>query len=186
MILSKARVAAPAPADKAKPERKVPELEEFLAKRDYMGAITLLQVRHTPSLPLPTAAASCISAPHVVRCLGLLVCTLRSLGCAVHIMVPRHLLRSYSNHDAAGITVLSFHTAQYKKRNNKRDVHTLEWLAYCHFHYGEHDKALAIYQNLLNQEDPDPLYFIYGAACNYYMGLYKEAEALAVQGPRWG
>lgn len=30
-------------------------------------------------------------------------------------------------------------------------------------------------------EDPDPLYFIYSAACSYYMGLYKDAEVAAMQ-----
>ena len=30
-------------------------------------------------------------------------------------------------------------------------------------------------------EDPDPLYFIYSAACSYYMGLYKDAELAAMQ-----
>lgn len=47
MILSKARVAAPTlPAsDKKEKEKKAPDLEEFLQKRDYMGAIALLQVR---------------------------------------------------------------------------------------------------------------------------------------------
>lgn len=33
-------------------------------------------------------------------------------------------------------------------------------------------------------DDPDPLYYIYSAACQYYMGMYKEAEASATQGPR--
>ncbi len=51
---------------------KVPDLEELLTKRDYLGAIALLQFR-------------------------------------------RHA--------------------------NRNDVKNLEWLAYCYFHYGEHDKV---------------------------------------------
>ncbi len=51
---------------------KVPELEEFLTKRDYLGAIALLSFR-------------------------------------------RHA--------------------------NRNDLKNLEWLAYCYFHYGEHDKV---------------------------------------------
>ncbi|KAG2432148.1 hypothetical protein HXX76_009071 [Chlamydomonas incerta] len=94
---------------------KVPELEEFLTKRDYLGAIALLSFR-------------------------------------------RHA--------------------------NRNDLKNLEWLAYCYFHYGEHDKALAIYKELLQHEDPDPMFFVYSAACHYYMGMYKEAEEQALQGPK--
>ena len=42
-------------------------------------------------------------------------------------------------------------------------------------------QALNIYKELLALDDPDPLYYIYAAACYYYMGLYKEAEAAALQ-----
>ncbi|KAG2439081.1 hypothetical protein HYH02_006606 [Chlamydomonas schloesseri] len=94
---------------------KVPELEEFLTKRDYLGAIALLSFR-------------------------------------------RHA--------------------------NRNDLKNLEWLAYCYFHYGEHDKALAIYKELLQHEDPDPMFYVYSAACLYYMGMYKEAEEQALQGPK--
>ncbi|PNW76469.1 hypothetical protein CHLRE_11g467616v5 [Chlamydomonas reinhardtii] len=94
---------------------KVPELEEFLTKRDYLGAIALLSFR-------------------------------------------RHA--------------------------NRNDLKNLEWLAYCYFHYGEHDKALVIYKELLQHEDPDPMFFVYSAACLYYMGMYKEAEEQALQGPK--
>ncbi|MEW5297909.1 MAG: hypothetical protein WDW38_003794 [Sanguina aurantia] len=94
---------------------KIPDLEEFMTRRDYLGAIALLQ---------------------------------------------------------------------FKRHANRHDVKNLEFLAYCHFHYGEHDKALTIYRDLLGFEDPDPLYFVYAAACYYYMGSYKEAEDVALQGPR--
>uniref|UniRef100_A0A7S0WYC0 Intraflagellar transport protein 56 n=1 Tax=Chlamydomonas leiostraca TaxID=1034604 RepID=A0A7S0WYC0_9CHLO len=73
---------------------------------------------------------------------------------------------------------------QFKRHANRHDVRNLEWLAYCHFHYGEHDKALNIYKELLSFEDPDPLYYVYAAACYYFMGMYKEAETTAAQGPR--
>lgn len=38
-----------------------------------------------------------------------------------------------------------------------------------------------MYKELLDYEDPDPLCFTYCAACYYYMGLYKDAEASATQ-----
>jgi intraflagellar transport protein 56 len=45
-------------------------------------------------------------------------------------------------------------------------------------------QALTIYKELLSMGDPDPLYHIYAAACSYYMGLYKDAEVSALQGPK--
>lgn len=42
-------------------------------------------------------------------------------------------------------------------------------------------QALALYQELLRQEDPDPLYHTYSAACYYYMGQTQQAEAAVQQ-----
>jgi len=42
-------------------------------------------------------------------------------------------------------------------------------------------QALAIYQELLRQDDPDPLYHTYSAACYYYMGLTQQAEETVQQ-----
>lgn len=116
MILSKSRVQpARATASEGKQEAKLPDLEDFLGRRDYQGALALLQ---------------------------------------------------------------------FRRNANRHDVRNLEFLAYCQFHFGEHDKALSLYKELLNFEDPDPLYYVYAAACCYYMGMYKEAEQYASQGPR--
>ncbi|WIA21525.1 hypothetical protein OEZ85_000725 [Tetradesmus obliquus] len=77
------------------------------------------------------------------------------------------------------ITLLNF-----KRQGNRNDTKLVEWLAYAHYHHGEHDKALALYQELLHQDDPDPLYHTYSAACYYYMGLTQEAAEAAAKGPR--
>lgn len=37
-------------------------------------------------------------------------------------------------------------------------------------------QALAIYQELLQQADPDPLHHTYAAACCYCMGAFEQAE----------
>jgi hypothetical protein len=42
-------------------------------------------------------------------------------------------------------------------------------------------QALALYQELLQQEDPDPLYHTYSAACYFYMGLTQQAVAAAAK-----
>lgn len=58
------------------------------------------------------------------------------------------------------------------------------WLAYAYFHYGEHDKALDIYKDLLEASDENcSVYSIYIAACLYYVGKYDEAEKYALEGP---
>lgn len=46
----------------------------------------------------------------------------------------------------------------------------LEWKAYCHFHNGEHDKALECYENLLKDPNPDPMFHLYAGCCHFYMG----------------
>ena len=42
-------------------------------------------------------------------------------------------------------------------------------------------QALSIYKELLAQADPDPVLYIYAAACLYYMGSYNEAMDMADQ-----
>ena len=120
MILSKARVApggdAGAGARAKAAGAKLPDLGELIARRDYQGAITMLEFRRA---------------------------------------------------SAAG----------------KKDVEVLSWLAYCYVHYGEHGKALELYQQMLGSADPDPTLHTYAAVCLFYMGRYAEAEEEALQGP---
>jgi len=59
-----------------------------------------------------------------------------------------------------------------------------EWKAYCHFHNGEHDQALAVYQELLRGGEADPMFSLYAACCHYYLGEYREALDRAAEGPR--
>ena len=44
-------------------------------------------------------------------------------------------------------------------------------------------QALALYRQMLDKEDADPIFHVYAAACLYYMGLYDQAEASAEQVP---
>ena len=55
------------------------------------------------------------------------------------------------------------------------------WRAYCHFHHGEHDKALACYTKLMEDtsEPPNPILPLYVACCHYYMGDVDKAIAWA-------
>jgi len=115
MIMSKSRGAGGAERTAKEKEKKLPELEDFLARRDYQGAITLLKFR---------------------------------LGA------------------------------------DPDDMEAREFLAYAHFHHGDHARALQVYERLLEAEDPDPVYHTYAAACLFYMGRYAEAEEEALRGPK--
>jgi hypothetical protein len=60
MILSKARSSAAAQVDRGPRDTKpkVPELEELLQKRDYVGAVTLLEFRRLVSVSQSTCSKS--------------------------------------------------------------------------------------------------------------------------------
>jgi tetratricopeptide (TPR) repeat protein len=68
------------------------------------------------------------------------------------------------------------------KQEDAGDRKLMEWLAYAHFHHGEHDKALLLYKELLEMPDTDPMYHTYAAACLFYMADYNEAHEAALQG----
>eukprot|EP01051_Picozoa_sp_SAG22_P032228 SAG22_NODE_13483_length_405_cov_0.676471_1_plen_126_part_10 len=56
--------------------------------------------------------------------------------------------------------ILEFEAAN----GNGADSTTKQWIAYCSFHLGEHQKALDIYKELLQEGECDPTFFAY-AAC---------------------
>ena len=69
------------------------------------------------------------------------------------------------------LAVLEFELAHGKARE-----HTKQWIAYCAFHVGEHQKSLKIYQEMLEDPDADPTFHSYAACCFFYMGMYQEAR----------
>ena len=62
------------------------------------------------------------------------------------------------------------------------DIKTLEWLAYAHFHHGEHDKALLLYEELLEMPNADPIFHTFSAACLFYMVAYDKAKEVVLKG----
>eukprot|EP01043_Picozoa_sp_COSAG02_P091342 COSAG02_NODE_28078_length_596_cov_3.030181_1_plen_130_part_01 len=60
---------------------------------------------------------------------------------------------------------------------------TKPWIAYCAFHLGDHQKALDIYKELLDQGEADPTYNSYCACCYFYMGMYQEARDILQHAP---
>eukprot|EP00002_Diphylleia_rotans_P017202 TRINITY_DN333_c0_g1_i1.p1 TRINITY_DN333_c0_g1~~TRINITY_DN333_c0_g1_i1.p1 ORF type:complete len:554 (+),score=141.49 TRINITY_DN333_c0_g1_i1:64-1725(+) len=72
---------------------------------------------------------------------------------------------------------------EFQKSTEKIDDKLMLWLAYSAFHLGDFKKALKIYQDLLATGSADPVVHVYVACCLFYMGMYKEAEDEANQGP---
>ena len=65
---------------------------------------------------------------------------------------------------------------------------TLPWLAYSYFHLGEFQKSLDTYTKLIEKSngsyDPETQnYYLYSAACHYYLENYNEALDCARKGP---
>ncbi|EFJ05460.1 hypothetical protein SELMODRAFT_137150 [Selaginella moellendorffii] len=72
---------------------------------------------------------------------------------------------------------------QFKHQADMSDVKTLEWLGFCYFHNGDYNRALETYKKL---EPLDEIYYIYQAACLYYLDSYREAEESALKGATCG
>jgi hypothetical protein len=134
---------------------KIPDFEQCVAKRDYLGAVTLLEFKRQSA---PKVRAPAWSLPALgFRC-----------GQRAPQGQPVYEPSLSGGCWAAGV----------------QDKTNLEWLGYCHFHSGEHKKALDAYTELLHLGDadgPDPLYHTYSAACHFYLANYKEAEAEALK-----
>lgn len=158
-------------------QAKIPDLDSLLAKRDYAGAIALLQFkRHAnrqgglheqhsmPHMPDPTTAQHASRSNY--HCAGMMSETWSGWPTAISIMASttRCAAQRWCTHHhsmvpcRAGLTSCSI------------------WQA-----LQLHLQALNIYKELLGFEDPDPMCYVYAGACYYYMGMPKEAEASATQ-----
>eukprot|EP00906_Rhabdomonas_costata_P007860 RCo011231 len=94
---------------------------------------------------------------------------------------PQAQLEEYiANRDFSGaVALLEFH---------KESALTIEgypvmpWLGYCAFHLGEYAKAAAVYEEMLEARDADPILNIYLACCLFFRGMFKEAGEAAMKG----
>ncbi|KAI9188078.1 hypothetical protein H9P43_002469 [Blastocladiella emersonii ATCC 22665] len=57
------------------------------------------------------------------------------------------------------------------------------WTGYAAFHMGDYIKAMTVYKTLIEQGNPDPLYHLYLGVCEFYLGMYAEADENAKKGP---
>ncbi|KAI9219741.1 hypothetical protein BC828DRAFT_358743 [Blastocladiella britannica] len=83
--------------------------------------------------------------------------------------------------------------------------HNWLWTGFAAFHLGDYVKALKVYQTVLDLQQqpavtsgaapgkaaatpvagtPDPLVYLYLSVCQFYLGMYEEADANAKKGPQ--
>jgi intraflagellar transport protein 56 len=75
---------------------------------------------------------------------------------------------------------------EFEQANGSTDDKTQEWIAYCAFHLGEHQKSLDIYKELLRNPDCDPTFYAYAACCFFYMGMYPDSREALNKAPDCG
>eukprot|EP00798_Chlamydomonas_sp_ICE-L_P013897 gene13897-19824_t len=229
MILSKSRVQpARTVASEGKQEAKLPDLEDFLSKRDYQGALALLQFRRNANR-------------HDVRNLEFLAYCQFHFGEHDKTLSTYKELLSFEDPDPLSYALSIYKELLSFEKPDPRCSHHLEGFVYPSGltgtgalvlpifisprppngkeagddggrHTGggaalaptgsqqstkssQHHKELLSFEepdpllsastrSRLSFEEPDPLYYVYAAACCYYMGMNKEAESYASQGPR--
>ncbi|XP_035729347.1 intraflagellar transport protein 56-like [Vespa mandarinia] len=113
MILSRAKPASSEGSRLSASRTNIPKLEEFLEKRDYIGALTLLEFNSTSGSNLESEL----------------------------------------------------------------------WMGYCAFHLGDYKRALTIYENLKKKENVLVDLITNLACCNFYLGMYPEAQKLLEEAP---
>jgi intraflagellar transport protein 56 len=133
------------------PKQQAPSLEELLAARDYVGAVTLLRFKRQHDRSAELAEWLAYALFHAGE----------------HDKVSDVLI---SKQTSPGLTQQHSCRQQPSQRQHTRLV--------CRT---RHAQALAVYQELLLGPDPDPLYHTYAAACCYYLGLTQQAEEEALQ-----
>ncbi|KAL7747466.1 Intraflagellar transport protein 56 [Sorochytrium milnesiophthora] len=77
------------------------------------------------------------------------------------------------------VTLLEFERAAA----GQASVDNLLWLGFAAFHLGDYHKAHTVYRELLSRPNPDPMWHLYLAVCQFYLGQYKESDAEASAGP---
>merc|ERR1719456_942410 len=66
---------------------------------------------------------------------------------------------------------------EFERKAQEERAHLHLWLGFCYFHNGDYQKALDIYNELLQkQKDCDSMVHAYKACCLYALCQYQEAE----------
>ena len=67
---------------------------------------------------------------------------------------------------------------------DKLDTEQSEALAFCHFHLGNYEKAMAIYSDLYENVSSDPIYHLFTACCLFHLGRFEKCIKFLGQSPR--
>lgn len=134
-------------------KQRVPSVEELIAARDYQGAITVLRFKRQGNRG-DVKWAEWLAYAYFHH--------------GEHDKVQRLNVHAAADQGTEFLARCTKHAAQQQQLLASPSYLLAPALSVC--------QALAIYQELLHQEDPDPMYHTYCAACHYYMGLTSEAE----------
>ena len=70
-----------------------------------------------------------------------------------------------------------------KEANDKKDIKTDEWIAFCDFHLGDYQRAMERYENIRKMNTNHKEATINIVVCMFYLGMYDEAQKLIEQVP---
>ncbi|KAI4888489.1 hypothetical protein NFI96_011220 [Prochilodus magdalenae] len=73
---------------------------------------------------------------------------------------------------------------EFQRNGGAAEENTDLWIGYCAFHLGDHKRSMEEYRSLTLRPDcPDEVWVFLGCAL-FFLGLYKEAEEVALKGPK--
>ncbi|KAI0222218.1 Intraflagellar transport protein 56 [Lamellibrachia satsuma] len=72
---------------------------------------------------------------------------------------------------------------EFDRNSGKGSEETDMWIAYCHFHLGEYQKAMKEYERLVKTPTCNPEVWNFLGCCRFLLGMYQEADEAAQKGP---
>ncbi|GIQ90923.1 tetratricopeptide repeat protein 26 [Kipferlia bialata] len=93
---------------------------------------------------------------------------------------PPSLQEFLENRDFQGaVTYLRFlQRTEGAERSQFTPERLNQWLGYCEFHLGEHEKAKEIYMSLFEADPSDTMYPLFAAICDFYRGDYESGISI--------
>ena len=147
----------------SKKQAKVPTKEDFIKKRDFTGALALLEFQVGNVFFKAGSHLLCLCgedgpAANARVCVLVLLC----FRFGPPRSPPLHSLQKRRNGD----------------NTEEEEIETLMWIGYCAFHLGKYERAQEVYMELMTGDlgkcpKEVPLYL---ACVYYYMQMYKEAQ----------
>uniref|UniRef100_A0AAR2JBR7 Intraflagellar transport protein 56 n=1 Tax=Pygocentrus nattereri TaxID=42514 RepID=A0AAR2JBR7_PYGNA len=73
---------------------------------------------------------------------------------------------------------------EFQRNGGAAEEHTDQWIGYCAFHLGDHKRAMEEYKSLTLKPDCPAEVWVHLGCSLFFLGLYKEAEEVALKGPK--